>query len=188
MKVLVLDNYDSFTYNLVHYLEAFDAEVDVFRNDEITLEQVGQYDNIVLSPGPGLPEDAGILLGVIEKYSSTKRILGVCLGLQAIGLCFGEELYNLDEVYHGVSSKVNKVAEHYLLNNIPQQFEVGRYHSWAIKHASDMELEIMAVDENGVVMAAHHPEYDVCGVQFHPESIMTPHGKQMIKNWLNNGQ
>lgn len=184
-KILVLDNYDSFTYNLVHIVESFDVEVDVFRNDKISLEEVDSYDKIILSPGPGIPEEAGILLPLIEKYAPTKSILGVCLGHQAIGEVFGANLINMKEVIHGKPSQNIVLKEDYLFENLPKNMEVGRYHSWVLEADTiQSPLEVISVDENGLVMAIRHREYDVRGVQFHPESIMTPLGKTMIQNWL----
>ncbi len=188
MKILMLDNYDSFTYNLVDYIEEITSEkIDVFRNDKITLEKVGEYDTIILSPGPGLPKDAGILLQVIEKYAATKNILGVCLGQQAIGEVFGGQLINLEKVYHGVSTSVTQVKnDEPIFKNIPSSFEIGRYHSWVVDKDKFPEcLSITAEDENGVVMALSHNSYNVRGVQFHPESIMTPQGKLILNNFIN---
>lgn len=184
----MLDNYDSFTYNLVQYLEEITGEeLDVFRNDQITLEAVGAYDTIILSPGPGVPKDAGIMLQVIEKYASSKNIFGVCLGLQAIGETFGGELANLDKVYHGVQTSIIKVEDDEpIFVDIPTVFEAGRYHSWVVKKENMPDcLEVTAIDKKGIVMAASHKEYNVRGVQFHPESIMTPEGKLMLRNFLN---
>ncbi len=187
MKILVLDNYDSFTYNLVHYIEELvDEKVDVFRNDEITLKEVGRYDKIMLSPGPGLPKDAGILEPLIKKYAPTKSIFGVCLGMQAIGEVFGATLNNLDEVYHGVATEVDVVDKgDVTFTGLKPKLEVGRYHSWVVDRESVPEsLQVSSEDHNGEIMALYHKEYDVRGVQFHPESILTPEGKQMLKNWL----
>ena len=187
MKVLMIDNYDSFTYNIVHYLEALGAEVDVFRNDKISISDIDQYDKIVLSPGPGIPEEAGNLLEIIKTYAPTKSILGVCLGEQAIAEAFGGSLINLTEVHHGVSSMVDVVEEDVLFSGLPSKLEVGRYHSWAVEKESLPEcLKITALDEDGMIMALAHKTYDVRGVQFHPESVLTPHGEQMLKNWLEN--
>ena len=185
-KVLVLDNYDSFTYNLVHYIEALNYEVDVFRNDEISLEAVGVYDIIILSPGPGLPKDAGILLDVIKTYAPTKKILGVCLGMQAIGEVFGGKLENLSHVFHGVASQLNVIdTTDKLFENLPQQFEIGRYHSWVVSQNNfPSELKITAVEENKQIMALRHVSYNLYGVQFHPESVMTPEGPKIIRNWI----
>lgn len=184
MKVLMIDNYDSFTYNVVHYLEALGAEVEVFRNDKISLEDVNQYDKIVLSPGPGIPEEAGILLELIKKYAPTKSILGICLGHQAIGQVFGAEFYNIGKVVHGKSRNTIVTVEDVLFKGLPKEFQSGRYHSWAVKNLPDA-LEITAMDEEGIVQAFRHKEYDVRGVQFHPESIMTEYGMEILGNWLN---
>ncbi|WP_333694913.1 anthranilate synthase component II [Flavobacterium sp.] len=184
-KVIIIDNYDSFTYNLVHYLEDLNAEVTVLRNDEFELNELEKFDKILLSPGPGIPEEAGLLLEVIKKYASTKSILGVCLGQQAIGEVFGGSLINLDKVYHGVSSKVKIKIKDTLFNNLPNEFEVGRYHSWVINpHDFPEDLEVTSVDENGEIMSIRHKTFDVKGVQYHPESILTPQGKKILENWL----
>ena len=190
--ILVLDNYDSFTYNLVHLVEKITGvKPAVYRNDQITLEQVDEYDKIILSPGPGIPEEAGLLLAIIRKYAGSKSILGVCLGHQAIGEAFGGKLTNLANVYHGVATSVDLV-DHSVSENkkdiflgLPQQLEVGRYHSWIVdQDAFPGELEVTAVDENGFIMALQHRTYDVQGVQFHPESVLTPKGEQILRNWL----
>jgi anthranilate synthase component 2 len=188
MKILVIDNYDSFTYNLVHYLEDLNCEVVVYRNDEFKLDDVSEFDKIVLSPGPGIPDEAGLLKEVIAKYASTKSILGVCLGQQAIGEVFGGSLINLEEVYHGVSTKIKLlVQDDILFRDMDTQIEVGRYHSWVVnKEDFPSELEITSVDESGQIMSLRHKKYDVRGVQFHPESVMTPMGKKMLENWINN--
>lgn len=185
-KVLMIDNYDSFTYNLVHYLEDLDCEVVVKRNDQLTLEEVAPFDEIVLSPGPGIPDEAGLLKPIIEKYASTKRIFGVCLGQQAIGEVFGGSLVNLDQVYHGIATKIEITEEDYIFQDIPKKIEVGRYHSWVVHPDLPETLEATSFDENGQVMSLRHKEYDVRAVQFHPESVLTPHGKQILKNWLKN--
>ena len=187
MKVLVLDNYDSFTYNLVQYIqEILEQKIDVFRNDEIDLDAIETYDFIILSPGPGLPKDAGIMPALIKRYAATKTILGVCLGHQAIGEAFGASLENLAHVFHGVETPVEVVAEDEpLFANMPTTFQAGRYHSWVVaKQDLPSELEITAVDEDGVIMAMRHKEFDVRGVQFHPESIMTEFGRKMLENIL----
>lgn len=186
-KILVLDNYDSFTYNLVQMIEQItDARVDVFRNDQISLEDIEKYDKIVLSPGPGIPEEAGILLDVIKKYAPSKSILGVCLGQQAIAEAFGGSLINLSEIYHGVATEATKITNHKILHNLPDILEVGRYHSWAVNPEDfPAELEITSVDENGMIMSLKHTTYDVHAVQYHPESILTPHGKQILENFIN---
>lgn len=185
-KVLVLDNYDSFTYNLVHYIEALNFEVVVFRNDEISIEAIDAYNIIILSPGPGLPKDAGILLDVIKTYAPTKKILGVCLGMQAIGEVFGGKLENLSHVFHGVASQLNVIdTADKLFKNLPPQFEIGRYHSWVVAQNSfPTDLIITAVEENKQIMALRHNTYNLYGVQFHPESILTQYGKEIIANFL----
>ena len=188
MKILVFDNYDSFTYNLVHLVEKITHEkVAVFRNDEISLAQVNDYDKIILSPGPGIPSEAGLLLPLIKQYAATKSILGVCLGHQAIGEAFGGTLTNLSKVYHGVATPIKIVDKaSQILKGLPQTIEVGRYHSWIINNDNfPKELEITATDENGYVMALQHKTYDVQGVQFHPESVLTPDGEIILRNWLN---
>lgn len=188
-KILVFDNYDSFTYNLVQMIEKITNEkVDVYRNDEISLEEIEKYDKIILSPGPGIPEEAGILLDLIKKYAPTKSILGVCLGQQAIAESFGGNLINLSEIFHGVATTSKTIKEDVkLFKNLPQEIEVGRYHSWAVNNENfPEELEITAVDNDGMIMALQHKTYDVHGVQFHPESILTPEGDVIIRNFLLN--
>ncbi len=188
MKILVLDNYDSFTYNLVHIIRELGHEMEIFRNDKIELEAVKKYDKILLSPGPGIPDEAGMLKDVIKFYSQTKSILGVCLGHQAIAEAFGAKLYNIPNVLHGVTSKaiITDKSEK-LFKDLPAQFEVCHYHSWAVVAESiTPELTVTATNADGLVMAIAHKKYDVRGVQFHPESIMTEHGKKIIENWLNN--
>jgi len=182
--LLLIDNYDSFTYNLVHYFEDLDAEVIVKRNDQLELSYVEEFENIVLSPGPGIPEEAGLLKPIISKYGATKRILGVCLGQQAIGEVFGGTLINLDQVYHGIATQIQITGEDYIFKGIPEEIEVGRYHSWVVNPDLPNSLEATSFDENGQIMSLKHTSFDVRGVQFHPESILTPHGKQMLKNWL----
>jgi anthranilate synthase component 2 len=187
LKVLVFDNYDSFTYNLVQIIEKIlNQKVDVFRNDEITLEEINKYDKIILSPGPGIPEESGILLDLIKRYAPTKSILGVCLGQQAIAEAFGGKLINLSEIFHGVATTTELVkGETKLFQNLSSGLEVGRYHSWAVDpDYFPEELEITAVDKDGMIMALQHKTYDVHGVQFHPESILTPDGEVIIKNFL----
>ncbi|MGN6619120.1 MAG: anthranilate synthase component II [Ilyomonas sp.] len=191
MKVLVFDNYDSFTYNLVHLVEKIlNDKVDVYRNDQILLEKVNEYDKIILSPGPGLPEEAGLLLPLIKEYAATKSILGVCLGHQAIGQAFGGKLTNLSTVYHGVARPVKVKGERSkvkgdLYEGMPEEFEVGRYHSWIVSDESfPSELEVTAVDENGYIMGLQHKTHDIQGVQFHPESVLTPLGEKILRNWL----
>jgi len=184
-KILVLDNYDSFTYNLVHYLEAFGCDVTVKRNDKLTLEEVDAFDKIVLSPGPGIPDEAGLLKSIIKTYAPSKSILGVCLGLQAIAEVFGGSLINLDTVYHGMASTIKIVAKDAVLyRNIPETLEVGRYHSWIVSSKLPPDLLVTSVDDEGQIMSLKHKHYDVRGVQFHPESILTPHGEQILKNWV----
>ncbi len=186
MKIVVIDNYDSFTYNLVHYLEDIGASVTVFRNDEFELKELEVFDKIVLSPGPGIPDEAGLLKEVIKTYAKTKSILGICLGLQAIGEVFGGTLINLEKVYHGVASKITIIENDVIFTNLPNEIEVGRYHSWVISNDNfPQNLIITSVDENKQIMSVKHSVYDVRGVQFHPESILTPDGKKILENWLN---
>lgn len=192
-KLLVLDNYDSFTYNLVHLAnEIIGDEVDVFRNDEISIEEVGNYEKILLSPGPGIPEEAGILLPVIRAYAKTRSIFGVCLGHQAIGEAFGGKLSNLSSVYHGVSTpitlqpdlKISSFNNDWFMN-LSDKLDVGRYHSWVVMEENfPSELEITSKDDKGMIMSLRHRTFDVQGVQFHPESVLTPQGKSMLANWL----
>ncbi len=187
MKILVFDNYDSFTYNLVHLVEKILHEkVDVYRNDQIPLEKVKEYDKIILSPGPGIPVEAGLLLPLIKEYASSKSILGVCLGHQAIGEAFGGKLVNLSTVYHGVATNCELRATSPLFKGLPKSVEVGRYHSWIISDDNfPKELEVTARDENKYIMGLQHKKFDVQGVQFHPESVLTPMGEKIMKNWLN---
>ena len=185
-KVLVIDNYDSFTYNLVHYFEDLDCDVTVVRNDKLELDDIKPFDKIVLSPGPGIPDEAGLLKAIIETYAPTKSILGVCLGQQAIGEVFGGTLINLDEVYHGVATNITiSVDNEPLFDGLGKNIEVGRYHSWVVDANLPESLEATSYDENGQVMSLRHKVYDVKGVQYHPESVLTPHGKQILKNWVN---
>lgn len=186
MKIAVIDNYDSFTYNLVHYLEDLGAKVTVLRNDEFDLEELESFQKILLSPGPGIPDEAGLLKQAIKHFAPTKSILGICLGQQAIGELFGGSLTNLEKVYHGVATKVKiEVNDENLFKDIPKEFEVGRYHSWVVSNENFPEdLEITSKDENGEIMSLRHRKYDLKGVQFHPESVLTPHGKTILKNWL----
>jgi anthranilate synthase component II len=186
MKILVLDNYDSFTYNLVHLLEKVcDFPIEIHRNDKIDLKKVGTYDKILLSPGPGLPNEAGVLLDVIKEYGATKDILGVCLGLQAIGEAYGGKLKNLESVYHGIATPVKIIKGDNLFKDCPKEFKAGRYHSWVVdtKDLPDC-FEVTATDENGNIMAMKHRRHNVKGVQFHPESILSEYGEQIIKNWI----
>lgn len=186
MKILVLDNYDSFTYNLVHLVEKVsNAEVHVHRNDKISIEDVSNFDKILLSPGPGLPKDAGIMPELLKTYAASKSILGVCLGMQAIGECFGATLKNLETVYHGIATPINLTSENKLFAGCPKTFNVGRYHSWVVDHTNlPNELEITATDAYGNIMAIAHKTFDVQGVQFHPESILSEYGDVIITNWL----
>ena len=188
MKILVLDNYDSFTYNLVQMVEQIEGKefVYVFKNDEISLEEVEKYDKIILSPGPGVPNEAGILLDVIKEFAPKKPILGVCLGLQAIAEAFGGKLINLNNVYHGVGISTAIIEDNAkIFNGLPSEIITGRYHSWAVdSHDFPEELQITAVDEQGIIMALQHRKYDVHAVQFHPESVLTPCGKKILENFL----
>ena len=187
MKILVIDNYDSFTYNLVHVIRKISGfPVKVVRNDEFELEEVAEYDKIVLSPGPGIPEEAGLLKPVIQKYASGKSILGVCLGHQAIAEVFGARLINMERVIHGMATPVTVVNRTgNLFNGIPDTFEAGRYHSWIVDHTDLPDcLEVTGVDDENRTMSLHHREYDVQGVQFHPESVLTPCGERIMRNWL----
>ncbi|MDD4429248.1 MAG: aminodeoxychorismate/anthranilate synthase component II [Paludibacter sp.] len=186
MKILVFDNYDSFTYNLVHALrEICDAEIEVVRNDKLKLEDAAKYDKIVLSPGPGIPSEAGLLLDLIRMYAPTKSILGVCLGHQALCEAFGATLINLTEVHHGLAEKVFRTAPDPLFEGLPDSFEVGRYHSWSVcpENLPDC-IEVTAVDKDGQIMAMKHKKYPVHGVQFHPESVLTPDGKTILANFI----
>lgn len=186
MKIAIIDNYDSFTYNLSHLVKEVGAEVTVFRNDQFGLEELEVFDKILLSPGPGIPEEAGLLLDVIRTYAGRKPILGVCLGEQAIGEAFEGKLTNLTEVYHGIQSPIQILADNYLFNGLPKEILVGRYHSWVVDTEGFPEcLEITAVSREGYIMALRHKTMDVQGIQFHPESVLTPDGKQIIRNWLN---
>ena len=187
MKILVLDNYDSFTYNLVQYIERVLKEpVDVKRNDQIALDEVDHYDKILISPGPGIPEEAGITLDLIRQYGKSKSILGVCLGHQAIAEAYGGSIINLDTVYHGVVGQMKQIIPgDYLLEGVPVEFDAGRYHSWVVEHETlPPELEINVENDEGYIMAIRHIKYDVRGVQFHPESVLTEYGGRMILNWL----
>lgn len=188
MNILLIDNYDSFTYNLSQYLEeegGEDVEVTVWRNDQFDIDDVECFDKIVLSPGPGVPDEAGLLKAVIRRYAPTKSILGVCLGEQAIGEVFGAEIYNLNTVFHGIQSSVRIVASDYIFDNLSDSIKVGRYHSWVVgKEDFPAELEVTAVSDEGQVMALKHRRYDVHGIQFHPESILTPEGRTIIRNFI----
>ena len=186
MRILLLDNYDSFTYNLMHLVEkAGNVRPEVKTNDSITLDEVEGFDRIILSPGPGLPKDAGIMPRLLRRYHSSKSILGVCLGMQAIGECFGAGLVNLPQVYHGVATDINVLEQKPMFDGCPATFRTGRYHSWVIDDSTmPGELVVTARDDNNNIMALRHCKYDVCGVQFHPESILSQYGEQMIRNWL----
>ncbi len=186
MKILLLDNYDSFVYNIVHAVERLGYSVDVFRNDKISLDEVAKYDKIILSPGPGIPSEAGIMCALLERYATTKSIFGVCLGEQAIGEHFGATLINLSHVYHGVESEIESVSPDPIFEGVEPTFIAGRYHSWCVSDDNlPSEVIVTARDrECGSIMAIRHARYDVRGVQFHPESIMTPEGERIISNWL----
>ena len=192
MKILIFDNYDSFTYNLVHLVEKIlNRPVHVFRNDKISLEKINEYDKIILSPGPGLPAESGLLLSLIKEYAAKKSILGVCLGQQAIAEVFGGKLTNLKQVYHGIATTIKvkenrTIFENDVFKSLPAELEVGRYHSWIVDQQNFPEvLEVTATDENNYIMGLRHKTFDVQGVQFHPESVLTPDGETMIRNWLN---
>ena len=182
-KVLVIDNYDSFTYNLVHYMEDLDYEVSVVRNDEFSMDFVEKFDKILISPGPGIPDEAGQTKELIKIFYSKKSIMGVCIGKQAIWEVFGGKLKNLDSVFHGVATDIKIVSEDKVFKNIPKKIKVGRYHSWVVEKLND-NLEVLASDNDGNIMALRHKDYKVWGVQFHPESILTEYGKDILKNWL----
>lgn len=189
MKILVIDNYDSFVYNIIHIIRelGYGDNLTIVRNDKILVEEVEKFDKILLSPGPGIPSEAGIMQEVIERYGSTKSIFGVCFGLQGISEVYGAELYNLEEVMHGVATVTSVVNEDILFEGIPTSFLTGRYHSWAVDPSSDLSnLVVTSTDIHGNIMSIRHKDYDVRGVQFHPESVLTEHGKKMIENWLKN--
>ena len=184
-KVFVIDNYDSFTYNLVHYLEELNCKVIVKRNDQFDLDELEDYNLILLSPGPGIPDESGLLKAAIERYAPTKKILGICLGQQAIGEVFGAKLNNLDKVYHGIATPVEITEEDPLFKDLPKKFNIGRYHSWVVETPLPEELIATSFDEKGQLMSLRHKTYDVCAVQYHPESVLTPHGKKILDNWIN---
>lgn len=185
MKTVIIDNYDSFTYNLAHLVKELGAEVDVLRNDKFELEELEKYDKIILSPGPGIPEEAGLLLEVIRTYAGRKPMLGVCLGEQAIGQVFGGKLTNLSEVFHGIQTNVKIKNKDYIFDGLPTEIPVGRYHSWVVDaDGFPEELVVTAISPEGQIMALKHREYDIHGIQFHPESVLTPDGKQIVGNWL----
>lgn len=186
MNIVIIDNYDSFTYNLSHQLKALGAQVDVVRNDAFQMSRLEPYDKIVLSPGPGVPEEAGLLNDVIRRYAGRKPILGVCLGHQAIAEVFGGRLENLRTVYHGVQTPTHIINHDYLFEHLPETFEAGRYHSWVVSRSGLPDcLEVTAISDDGHIMALRHRTYDVRGIQFHPESILTPEGARILQNWLN---
>ena len=187
MKILIIDNYDSFTYNLVHLVNEIGLQCDVWRNDKFAIEDVDAYSNIILSPGPGIPSEAGLLLQVIEKYAPTKSIFGVCLGQQAIAEAFGGKLFNLSRPMHGIATPIHITDQHEkLFAGLPQSFKVGRYHSWVVDNEGLPDsLTVTAIDDqDNSIMALRHKQYDVRGVQFHPESVLTEYGKAMMQNWL----
>lgn len=188
MKILVIDNYDSFTYNLVHIIRALGFAPDIFRNDKIAVEDVKAYDKILLSPGPGIPDEAGIMKETVREYGATKSILGICLGHQGIGEVYGATLINIPKVLHGVTSTATvRDGDDYLFRDVPPAFQATHYHSWAVRADSiTPDLRVTAVNDEGMVMGLSHVRYDVKGLQFHPESVMTPEGPKMIKNWLSN--
>jgi anthranilate synthase component 2 len=186
LNLLILDNYDSFTYNLVHLVEKVsDLKFDVIRNDRILIQEVAQYDKILLSPGPGLPKDAGIMPELIKTYGATKHILGICLGMQAIGEAYGAKLKNLDTVVHGMATPVTVTTDSFLFTGCPQTFDAGRYHSWVVDPVQlPANLLVLATDHSENIMALQHSSHKVCGVQFHPESILSQYGETIIKNWV----
>ena len=184
-KIFVIDNYDSFTYNLVHYLEELGARVNVKRNDQFELSEIEEYEYLLLSPGPGIPDEAGLLKAAIERYAASKKILGVCLGQQAIGEVFGAKLNNLNTVFHGVATPINITEKDLLFDGLPDCFEVGRYHSWVVKTPLPEDLVATSFDNNEQLMSLRHRSYSVRAVQFHPESILTMYGKKILENWIN---
>ena len=187
IKTVIIDNYDSFTYNLSHLLKELGADVTVVRNDRFRLEDLEQYDRIVLSPGPGIPSEAGLMPQVIKSYAGRKPILGICLGHQAIGEAFGARLLNIGNVVHGVATPAHITVQDYLFNGLPKDIEVGRYHSWVVDDKDLPQcLEVTSRSDDGYIMSLRHREFDIRGIQFHPESVLTPQGKTIINNWLNN--
>ena len=185
MKIVIIDNYDSFTYNLSHLVKELGADVTVFRNGKFLLNEIEQYDKIILSPGPGIPSEAGLLLDVIRTYRGRKPMLGVCLGHQAIGEVFGARLTNLSTVYHGVATEGTQYGNEPIFRGMPKRIIMGRYHSWVVDSTSLPEcLEVTAMSDDGYIMALRHRHYDIHGIQFHPESVLTPEGRQIVKNWL----
>ncbi len=184
-RVVIIDNYDSFTYNLAHLVRQLGATVEVYRNDQFTLNQLEPFSKIILSPGPGIPEEAGLLTDVIRTYAGRKSMLGVCLGHQAIGEVFGARLTNLAEVYHGVATPCTQFGNDPIFAGLPKRIEIGRYHSWVVDRAGFPDcLDVTAVSDDGCIMGLRHKNYDIHGIQFHPESVLTPEGKTIVKNWL----
>lgn len=185
MKVVIIDNYDSFTYNLAHLVKELGADVTVYRNDQFQLGEVDRFDKIILSPGPGIPSEAGLLMNVIRHYAGRKPMFGVCLGHQAIGEVFGARLTNLADVYHGVATPCTQFGNDPIFAGMPKRIEIGRYHSWAVDRAGFPEyLDVTAVSDDGCIMGLKHKNYDIHGIQFHPESVLTPEGKTIVRNWL----
>lgn len=185
-RIVIIDNYDSFTYNLSHLVKELGAEVSVFRNDKFQMQQLDAFDKIILSPGPGIPSEAGLLLDAIRNYAGRKPILGVCLGHQAIGEVFGAKLKNLNSVFHGIATPATIIQNDYIFNHLPQTLEVGRYHSWIVsKDALPDCLEITSESDEGYIMSLRHKQFDIRGIQYHPESVLTPQGREIINNWLN---
>ena len=185
MKIVIIDNYDSFTYNLSHLVKETGCEVSVFRNDQFVLESLKDFDKIILSPGPGIPSESGLLMDVIRQYAGKKPILGVCLGHQAIGEVFGGSLVNLSEVFHGVCTPAIVTVHDYLFEGLSDTIEVGRYHSWVVRHEGLPScLEVTSLSEEGYIMSMRHTKYDISGIQFHPESVLTPDGKRIMENWI----
>ena len=185
MKTVIIDNYDSFTYNLAHLVKELGAEVSVVRNDQFRLSELKPFDKIILSPGPGIPTEAGLLMDVIDAYAPVKPILGVCLGHQAIGEYFGGKLTNLSQVFHGIASTISITAPDYIYKELPAQVQVGRYHSWVVDNEGLPDcLEVTSVSEEGQIMSLRHKQYDVRGIQYHPESVLTPEGRKIFANWL----
>ena len=185
MKIVIIDNYDSFTYNLAHLVKQLGAEVEVYRNDQFTLGQLEPFDKIILSPGPGIPSEAGLLLDVIKTYAGRKPMLGVCLGHQAIGEVFGAKLENLSEVYHGVATEGTQFGNDPIFDGLPKRLLIGRYHSWVVSRTEfPASLEVTAVSDDGQIMGLRHRHYNIHGIQFHPESVLTPMGSKIVENWL----
>ena len=185
MKIVIIDNYDSFTYNLSHLVKELGADVTVYRNDKFMMPELDRFDKIILSPGPGIPSEAGLLLDVITTYRGRKPMLGVCLGHQAIGEVFGATLKNLSDVYHGVATEGTQFGNDPIFRGLPKRIVMGRYHSWVVDNTSLPEcLEVTAISDDGYIMGLKHRHYDIHGIQFHPESVLTPEGRTMIKNWL----